>query len=191
MNDAPWLVIGLGNPGPQYEVTRHNIGAMLCDVIGERVQSKFSRHKRANADVIESRIGGVRVVLAKPRSFMNESGGPAKALADFYKVPLGQIIALHDELDLPFANQRYKLGGGDNGHNGLRSMRSALGSGDFLRGRLGIGRPPGRQDPADFVLRQFSGGERKELGVFFERAADAVETLITKGLPQAQNEYND
>jgi len=191
MSDSPWLIIGLGNPGAEYEHTRHNIGAMCTDVLAERVRSKFSRHKRGNADVVEARLGAQRVVLAKPRSFMNTSGGPVKALADFYKVPLEQIVVLHDELDLPFAAQRYKLGGGDNGHNGLKSIRASLGSGDFLRVRLGIGRPPGRQDPADFVLRAFGSTERADLPAFLERAADGVGTLVTEGLAKAQREHND
>jgi PTH1 family peptidyl-tRNA hydrolase len=185
--NAPWLVVGLGNPGAEYELTRHNIGAMCCDVLAERAQSKFSRHKRGNADVIETRIGTQRVILAKPRSFMNTSGGPVKALSDFYKVP---IVAIHDELDLPFGAQRYKLGGGDNGHNGLKSLRASMASGAFLRVRLGIGRPPGRQDPADFVLRAFSSTERKELPSFLEQAADGIALLITEGLLQAQNGFN-
>jgi len=189
--NAPWLVVGLGNPGSEYEHTRHNIGAMCADVLAERVRSKFSRHKRSNADVVEARVGAQRVVLAKPRSFMNTSGGPVKALADFYKVPLDRLVVLHDELDLPFAAQRYKLGGGDNGHNGLRSIRASMASGDFLRVRLGIGRPPGRQDPADFVLRAFSSAERKDLPTFLERAADGVEMLVTEGLVKAQNGFND
>lgn len=191
MSDAPWLIVGLGNPGPEYEHTRHNIGAMCCDVLAERVHSRFSRHKRGNADVVEARLGGQRVVIAKPRSFMNTSGGPVKALADFYKVPLTQLVVIHDELDLPFANQRFKLGGGDNGHNGLKSVRASMSSGDFLRARLGIGRPPGRQDAADFVLRAFGSTERKELPVFLERAADAIECLVTEGLEKAQNRYQD
>lgn len=190
-SNAPWLIVGLGNPGAEYEQTRHNIGAMGCDVLAERLQSKFSRHKRGNADVVEARLGVARLVVAKPRSFMNTSGGPVKALADFYKVPLEQLVVLHDELDLPFAAQRYKLGGGDNGHNGLKSIRAAMGSGDFLRVRLGIGRPPGRQDPADFVLRAFSSTERKDLPTFLERAADGVEALVTQGLATAQNAFND
>ena len=188
--NAPWLVVGLGNPGAEYELTRHNIGAMCCDVLAERAESKFSRHKRGNADVVETRIGTQRVILAKPRSFMNTSGGPVKALSDFYKVPLEQIVAIHDELDLPFGAQRYKLGGGDNGHNGLKSLRASMASGDFLRVRLGIGRPPGRQDPADFVLRAFGSTERKELPSFLEQAADGIALLITEGLLQAQNGFN-
>ncbi len=191
MSDEPWLIVGLGNPGAEYEHTRHNIGAMCVDLLAARVSGKFSRHKRANADVVEARLGGQRVVLAKSRGFMNESGGPVKALAEFYKISADQIIAIHDELDLPFAAQRFKLGGGDNGHNGLRSMRSSLGTGDFLRARLGIGRPPGRQDPADFVLRTFASVERKELPTLLERAADAVEMLVTQGLDKTQQQWND
>lgn len=191
MTDAPWLIVGLGNPGAEYEVTRHNIGFLCADVLADRMGARFGRHKRANADVVEGRLGGQRVVVAKPRTFMNASGAAVKSLADFYKVPLEQVVAIHDELDLPFAAQRFKLGGGDNGHNGLRSMRSSLASGDFLRARLGIGRPPGRQDPADFVLRPFAAAERKELGAILERAADAVELLVQEGLEKAQNQFQD
>ena len=191
MSDAPWLIVGLGNPGPEYEHTRHNIGALCADVLAARIGSAFSRHKRGNADVVEGRLNGVRVVVAKPRTYMNTSGGPVKALADFYKVPLAQIIVIHDELDLPFAAQRFKLGGGDNGHNGLKSVRASMASGDFLRARLGIGRPPGRQEPADFVLRPFPAVERKELGVSLERAADAIEMLVREGLERTQNQYQD
>ena len=191
MSDAPWLIVGLGNPGAEYEFTRHNIGFLCADVIAGRIGGSFGRHKRANADVLEGRFDGHRLVIAKPRTFMNASGGAAKALADFYKVPLEHIVAIHDELDLPFAAQRFKLGGGDNGHNGLRSMRASLGSGDFLRARLGIGRPPGRQDPADYVLRAFASAERKELGVVLERAAEAVEMLVREGLAKTQQQYQD
>lgn len=190
MSEAPWLIVGLGNPGPQYETTRHNIGAMCADVLADRISSRFSKSSKLCSDVAEGRFGQTRVVVAKPHSYMNESGGPTKSLINYYKVPLEQLVVLHDELDIDFATQRYKLGGGDNGHNGLKSIRSALGSGDFLRVRLGIGRPPGRQDPADFVLKPFSGTERKELGDFFELAADGIETLVTQGLAQAQNGFN-
>ena len=190
MSEAPWLIVGLGNPGPQYETTRHNIGAMCADVLADRISSKFSKSSKLRSDVAEGRFGQTRVVVAKPHSYMNESGGPTKSLINYYKVPLEQLVVLHDELDIDFATQRYKLGGGDNGHNGLKSIRSALGCGDFLRVRLGIGRPPGRQDPADFVLKPFSGTERKELGDFFELAADGIETLVTQGLAQAQNGFN-
>jgi len=189
-DDHPWLVVGLGNPGPTYAGTRHNAGAMVADVLADRVRGKFKSHK-ARADVVETRFGGARVVLAKPRSYMNESGGPVVALRDFFKLPVERIVAVHDELDLDFGTLRLKLGGGDNGHNGLKSLRRSLGSGEFHRVRVGIGRPPGRQNPADWVLRDFSPAERKELGLTIERAADAVEALIADGLASAQNSYND
>jgi peptidyl-tRNA hydrolase, PTH1 family len=189
-DDHPWLVVGLGNPGPAYAGTRHNAGAMVADVLAGRVGGRFKSH-RARADVVETRFGDQRVVLAKPRSYMNESGGPVVALRDFFKLPVERIVAVHDELDLGFGVLRLKLGGGDNGHNGLKSLRRSLGSGEFHRVRVGIGRPPGRQDPADWVLRDFSAAERKELGLQLERAADAVETLLSDGLAAAQNHYND
>jgi PTH1 family peptidyl-tRNA hydrolase len=187
---GPWLVIGLGNPGAQYAGNRHNAGYLVLDVLAERAGSKFKRHK-ARADVLESRIAGERAVLAKPWSYMNESGGPVSALRDFFKVPVEQIVVVHDELDLAPGAIRLKQGGGDNGHNGLRSLRRSLGSGEFFRVRLGIGRPPGRQDPADFVLRDYSAADRKDLGVQLERAADAIETLLGQGLAAAQNAFND
>ena len=189
-DDHPWLVVGLGNPGPAYAGTRHNAGAMVVDILAGRVGGRFKSHK-ARADVVEARLGDQRVVLAKPRSYMNESGGPVSGLRDFFKCPVEGIVAVHDELDLDFGVLRLKLGGGDNGHNGLKSLRRSLGSGEFHRVRVGIGRPPGRQDPADWVLRDFSVAERKELGLQLERAADAVETLLAEGLAAAQNNYND
>jgi PTH1 family peptidyl-tRNA hydrolase len=191
MVDAgPWLVLGLGNPGPQYAGNRHNVGFMVLDVLAGRVGAKFKGHK-ARGDVVETRLAGERAVLAKPRSYMNESGGPAASLRDFFKAPVEKIIVVHDELDLEAGTLRLKQGGGDNGHNGLKSLRQSLGSGEFYRVRLGVGRPPGRQDPAAFVLRDFSAVERKELGIQLERAADAVETLIRDGLAAAQNAFND
>jgi len=189
-DDHPWLVVGLGNPGPTYAGTRHNVGAMVVDVLADRVRGRFKSH-RARADVVETRFGDQRVVLAKPRSYMNESGGPVVGLRDFFKLPVERIVAVHDELDLGFGMIRLKLGGGDNGHNGLKALRRSLGSGEFHRVRVGIGRPPGRQDPADWVLRDFSPAERKELGLHVERAADAVESLLADGLAAAQNHYND
>ena len=189
MDDEAYLIIGLGNPGPEYAGNRHNAGAMVLGVLADRVGGRFRSH-RARADVVEGRLAGVRVILAKPRSYMNNSGGPASALRDFYKVPVDRIVVVHDELDIPFGTLRLKRGGGDNGHNGLRSVTASLGSRDYLRVRFGIGRPPGRQDPADFVLRNFSAPERKELPLDLDRAADAVETLLTRGLDTAQNTYN-
>jgi PTH1 family peptidyl-tRNA hydrolase len=188
--EAPWLVIGLGNPGAQYAGNRHNIGFFAVDALAGRAGGSFKSHK-TKADVLECRIADTRCVLAKPRVYMNESGGPAAGLVSFFKVPLDRVVVIHDELDLEPGMMRIKLGGGDNGHNGLRSMRGSLRSGEFYRVRLGIGRPPGRQDPADFVLRDFPAGAREEVGVQVERAADAVELLIGQGLAAAQNAFND
>lgn len=190
-----WLVVGLGNPGPAYAGHRHNIGYLVNDVLAERMGSGFRAHKSGRADVVEGRLGPLgpdtpRVVLARPRSYMNEVGGPVKALATFYKVAPERIVAIHDELDIGFGTLRVKLGGGDNGHNGLRSMRSSLGTGDFFRVRCGIGRPPGRQDVADFVLSNYSTTERKELAFQTVEAADAVESLIAEGLERTQQQFN-
>ncbi|MFF7198711.1 aminoacyl-tRNA hydrolase [Streptomyces sp. NPDC008079] len=191
---GPWLVAGLGNPGPEYAGNRHNIGFMVADLLAQRVGGKFKRAQKAQAVVVEGRIGppgpaNQRVVLAKPQSYMNLSGGPVTALRDFYKVPTERIIAVHDELDIDFGTLRLKLGGGDNGHNGLKSMTKSMGP-DYLRVRAGIGRPPGRMDVAAFVLKDFSSTERKELDWLVDRAADAVEALITEGLERAQSTYN-
>jgi PTH1 family peptidyl-tRNA hydrolase len=185
---GPWLVAGLGNPGPEYAGNRHNIGFMVADLLAERIGGRFKSH-RSRAQVVEGRIAGQRVVLAKPMSFMNVSGGPVTALRDFYKTAPDRIIAVHDELDLDYATLRLKRGGGDNGHNGLKSITKSLGP-DYLRVRCGIGRPPGRMEVAAFVLKDFSGTERKELDWFVDRAADAVEALIGEGLERAQNTYN-
>jgi peptidyl-tRNA hydrolase, PTH1 family len=191
---APWLVVGLGNPGTEYAKNRHNVGSMVVDLLAGRLGVRFSRHRRAHAQVAEARLGvgadAPRVVLAKPLSYMNLSGGPVAALRQFYKVPLSQVVAVHDDLDIPFGQLRLKLGGGEGGHNGLRSMSGSLGGREYLRARFGIGRPPGRQDPADFVLSDFSGTERKELDLLVDRAADAVEALIAHGLEWSQNAYH-
>jgi PTH1 family peptidyl-tRNA hydrolase len=189
----PFLVVGLGNPGPAYRGNRHNVGAMVADLLAERVGGRFSKHK-ARADVLEGRLGlppAPRVVLAVPRSYMNESGGPVAGLCGFYKIPVERLVVVHDELDLPYGSLRLKRGGGDNGHNGLRSITRSLGSREYLRVRFGIGRPPGRMDPADFVLRDFTAAERKDLDFHLDRAADAVEALVRDGLESAQNRYND
>jgi PTH1 family peptidyl-tRNA hydrolase len=191
-----WLVVGLGNPGPSYAGNRHNIGYLVADELASRMGSGFRPHKSGRADVVEGRlgglggVGGVRVVLARPRCYMNETGGPVSTLAKFYKVAPERVVAIHDELDIPFDTMRLKLGGGDNGHNGLRSMRASLGTGDFHRVRVGIGRPPGRQSPADFVLSDYSATERKVLPFQVDRAADAVEALLTEGLERAQSKFN-
>lgn len=189
----PWLVVGLGNPGPGYAGNRHNVGFRVADLLAERAGGRFTSHK-SRAQVVETRLGppgpaSRRIVLAKPMSFMNLSGGPVSALAGFYKVPLERIVVVHDELDLEYGTLRLKLGGGDNGHNGLKSLSKALGR-EYLRVRFGVGRPPGRMDVADYVLKDFSAAERKDLDYFVDRAADAVETLVTEGLERAQNAYN-
>ncbi len=191
---APWLIAGLGNPGPEYAANRHNVGFMVADLLAERIGGRFKRAGKAQAQVVEGRIGppgpgNRRVVLVKPMSFMNLSGGPVTALRDFYKVPVANIVAIHDELDIDYGTLRLKLGGGDNGHNGLKSMTKAMGS-DYHRVRFGIGRPPGRMQVADFVLKDFSSAERKELDYFVDRAADAVECLVIDGLERAQGTYN-
>ena len=183
----PLLVIGLGNPGPQYEKTRHNIGFMVVDVLAARVGGSFKVHKRSGAEIITGRLGNRPVVVAKPRTFMNESGRHVGPLAKFYSVSPADVIVIHDELDIDFGKIRLKLGGGEGGHNGLRSVANALGTKDFQRVRIGIGRPPGRKDPADFVLENFSAAERKELPAICEQAADAIELLIETGLESAQN----
>jgi len=190
-----WLVVGLGNPGPTYAGNRHNIGYLVTDELARRMGSAWRSHKSSRADVVEGRLGApgtsaARVILGRPRSYMNETGGQVKALATFYKVPVDRIIAIHDELDIDFGTLRTKLGGGDNGHNGLKSMRSSLGTGDFYRVRAGIGRPPGRQSPADFVLSNYSTTERKELPFQVDSAADAVESLIKDGLELTQQRFN-
>lgn len=187
-----WLVVGLGNPGPSYAGHRHNIGYLVVEELADRMRAPFRAHKSGRADVVEGRLGmgGPRVVLAKTRSYMNESGGPVKALASFYKVDPDHVVAIHDELDIGFGTLRIKLGGGDNGHNGLRSLRSALGTGDFYRVRAGIGRPPGRQEVHDFVLSNYSATEKKELPFQIGDAADAVESLITDGLEKTQSRFN-
>jgi PTH1 family peptidyl-tRNA hydrolase len=193
-SEGPWLVVGLGNPGPEYSGNRHNIGFMVADLLAERIGGRFKRAGKAQAQVVEGRLGPIgpgsrRVVLAKPASFMNLSGGPVTALKEFYKVPTDRIIAVHDELDIDFGTLRLKLGGGDNGHNGLKSITKSLGA-NYLRVRAGIGRPPGRMDVAAFVLKDFSSTERKELDWFVDRAADAVEALTAQGLERAQGTYN-
>lgn len=189
MADDLLLVVGLGNPGPAYAGNRHNAGFMVLDLLGERVGARFTAHK-GRADVVEGRLAGRRVVLAKPKCYMNESGGPVASLRDWFKVPADRILVVHDELDIPYAALRLKLGGGDNGHNGLRSITKAIGTREYLRVRFGVGRPPGRQDPADFVLKDFSAADRKELPFHVDRAADAVEALLTGPLEAAQNVFH-
>jgi len=184
-----WLVVGLGNPGPQYAGNRHNAGFMVLDELASRDGGRFKVHK-ARAEVVEGRIAGHPAVLAKPLSYMNLSGGPVKALAGFYKIEPARIIVVHDELDIPYGALRAKLGGGDNGHNGLKSITKALATRDYLRVRFDIGRPPGRMDPADYVLRDFATAERKDLPLLVDRAADMVDSLIDRGLEATQNAFH-
>lgn len=187
---STWLIVGLGNPGPTYALTRHNIGARVIDELANRSSEKLTKHARALANVCEFRIGENKIIAAQPQSYMNESGGPTKALAQFFKIDPANIVVLHDELDISLGTIRAKLGGGDNGHNGLKSLRSALGTGDFYRIRLGIGRPPGHQDPADFVLKNFAAAEKTQVELLITNGADAVETLVTQGLIETQQRYN-
>jgi PTH1 family peptidyl-tRNA hydrolase len=191
-DEAPWLVVGLGNPGREYAGHRHNAGFLVADLLARRVGGKFGRAKRAVAEVAEGRLGfgGPRLILVKPLTYMNLSGAPVAALSQFFKVPLENVVAVHDELDVPYGQVKVKRGGGEGGHNGLRSMSKSLGSKEYARVRFGIGRPPGRQDPADFVLSDFSGVERKELDFLVDRAADVVEAVVREGVEWAQNKYH-
>ncbi|MCX4386796.1 aminoacyl-tRNA hydrolase [Micromonospora peucetia] len=189
---GPWLVVGLGNPGREYAGNRHNVGFLVADLLAGRLAARFGRHKRAAAEVAEGRLGfgGPKLVLVKPLTYMNLSGGPVAGLAQFHKVPPGQVVAVHDELDIGYGQLRVKCGGGEGGHNGLRSMSKSLGTKEYVRVRFGIGRPPGRQDPADYVLSDFSAAERKELEFLVDRAADVVESVITRGVEPTQNLYH-
>jgi peptidyl-tRNA hydrolase, PTH1 family len=193
---ALWLVVGLGNPGPTYAKNRHNVGFLVADELARRGGSRFAAPRGMRADVAEVRLGlpgrpdAPRLVLAKPRTYMNDSGAAVQKLLSWYKLGVDQLVAVHDELDIDPGQLRVKRGGGDNGHNGLRSMRSALGGGDFYRVRVGVGRPPGRQDPADFLLSDFSAAQRRDLETEIVRAADAVESLVTVGLDRTQSAFN-
>lgn len=195
-----WLVVGLGNPGPTYAGHRHNVGHLVVDELARRARASFSAPRGMRADVAETRLargvlGGVgaeadKIALVRPRTFMNESGGPVGKLVAWYKSSADHVVVIHDELDIDFGQLRTKFGGGDNGHNGLKSIRKVLGTGDFYRLRFGIGRPPGRQQPADYVLSNFSSAERADLPLEVGRAADALECLLTDGLATAQNRFN-
>jgi PTH1 family peptidyl-tRNA hydrolase len=186
-----WLIVGLGNPGPEYSGNRHNVGQMVLDGLAGRTGGKFKAHK-ARALVLEGRlgIGGPRVVLAKPGTYMNVSGGPVSALARFYDVEPARVVAVHDEIDIPFNTVKLKIGGGEGGHNGLRDISKALATKDYLRVRVGVGRPPGRMDTADYVLRDFGTAEKKELPFLLDDAADAVELLVREGLTAAQQQFH-
>ncbi|MCO1659971.1 aminoacyl-tRNA hydrolase [Pseudonocardia humida] len=190
MAPGPALVVGLGNPGPEYAQTRHNVGFRVVELLAARAGGgRFSRH-RSNSDVLEGRLAGRKVVLAKPRTFMNVSGGPVAGLLKYFSVEPADLVVVHDDLDLGFGVVRLKLGGGEGGHNGLRSISRSLATKDYLRVRFGIGRPPGRQDPADYVLKRFSGAEAKELDLAVDLAADAAEALLSDGLEPAQNRFH-
>ena len=189
MAQDPWLIVGLGNPGPHYAANRHNAGFMVVDVLAARMGGRFKAHKH-RADAVEGRLGAARAILIKPKTYMNESGGPVAALRSFFGVPMEQVIVVHDELDLEAGVVRVKLGGGDNGHNGLRSVTKSLGSKDYLRVRLGVGRPPGQMDPADYVLRDVPAGQREDLRLQVEVAADVVESLVNQGLQATQNLFH-
>lgn len=188
---GPALVVGLGNPGPEYEGTRHNVGTRVAALLATRAGAgRFSAHKRSNADIAQGRLAGRPVTVAVPRTYMNLSGGPVAGLVQYFSIPPTEVIVVHDELDLDFGVIRLKRGGGEGGHNGLRSISKALGTKDYLRVRFGIGRPPGRQDPADYVLKRFSGVENKELDLGLDLAADAAEALLSEGLEAAQNRFH-
>jgi peptidyl-tRNA hydrolase, PTH1 family len=189
MADDRWIIVGLGNPGPEYANTRHNAGQMVLALLAERIGARFKAH-RSRCDIAEGRLGNQPVTLARPLSYMNLSGQPVAALATFYKTPPARLVVIHDELDIPFGTLRLKLGGGDNGHNGLRSISQSLGTRDYYRVRFGIGRPPGRMDAASFVLKDFTATERKDLPWAIDRAADATEDLIARGLTETQNRYH-
>lgn len=203
MSDGPWLVIGLGNPGTQYAGNRHNVGQMVLDELARRTGATFGARasgllsRRPQAAVAEARLGvlpggapGPRVVLAKPTTYMNVSGGPVAALAKYYDVPPERTVLVHDELDIPFADVRLKRGGGEGGHNGLRDTTKALGTKDYVRVRVGVGRPPGRMDPADYVLRDFAKNELKDLPWLLDQAADAIELVVLDGLEAAQLKFH-
>ncbi|MET1005139.1 MAG: aminoacyl-tRNA hydrolase [Propionibacteriaceae bacterium] len=190
-----WLVVGLGNPGPTYASHRHNVGFLVVEHLADRLGTRFSAPKGMRAEVAEGRLGlpgtdSAKLALVKSRVFMNESGSPVAKLLAYHKVPLDHLIVIHDELDIDPGQLRVKFGGGDNGHNGLRSIRAALGTGDFYRVRVGVGRPPGRQDPADFLLSNFPASQRTELALEVDRASDAVESLIEVGLERTQSRFN-
>jgi peptidyl-tRNA hydrolase, PTH1 family len=189
MTGERWLIVGLGNPGADYAGNRHNVGFAVADVLAARIGTRFRASKFRTMAAVGN-LGGLPVVIVQPLTFMNDSGSAVAGLSGYYRVPAERIVVIHDELDLPFGTIRLKRGGGDNGHNGLRSVTAALRTREFYRVRLGIGRPPARMDPAAYVLRDFSAAERKELPLLVERAADAVEMLLTHGLTAAQNAFH-
>jgi PTH1 family peptidyl-tRNA hydrolase len=185
-----WLIVGLGNPGQTYADTRHNVGYLVADVLAERIGAKLKAHSSGRADVLEGRLADERVVIGRARSYMNESGGAVSTLAKYYDVEPDHVVVIQDEIDLGLGQLRVKFGGGDNGHNGLKSLRKSLGTGDFYRVRVGVGRPNGSGQVHDHVLKSFSATERKELPFLMVDAADAVESLISRGLELTQAAFN-
>ena len=188
-----WVIAGLGNPGPEYAPTRHNLGYLVVDEVLRRCGKTLRPAKSGRAFVAETRLGpmpGQRVALVRSRGYMNESGGAVAAVLGYYKVSPDRLVVVYDELDIPYGDLRVRLGGGDGGHNGVKSVRASLGTGEFYRVRVGIGRPPGRQDPADYVLKPFSAAQRDELPLNVQRAADSVEMLVEKGLLATQNQFH-
>lgn len=190
-----WLIAGLGNPGPGYAMHRHNIGFRIIDELGDRIGAKFSTPFRMRAEIADGRIGppgpgSTRVLLLKSRTYMNDTGSALVKAARYYKIDPERLIVVHDELDLDLGRLRVKFGGGDNGHNGLKSIRKSIGGGDYYRVRVGVGRPPGRQDAADFLLSNFPAREREDVAIQIARGADAVESLIDSGLERTQSAFN-
>ena len=187
---GPWIVLGLGNPDDEYGNTRHNAGAMVVALLAARAGAKLKRSSRTRALVAEVRDGDARVVLARPASYVNESGGPASLLARWYKTPVERIVVVHDEIDLAYGKLQVRQDGGTAGHNGLKDVAKALGSPDFLRVRIGVGRPPGRKDPADYVLEPIAKRDAEDFAVLVERAADAAMDLVHLPLERAQDRHN-
>ncbi len=189
MSDATFLIVGLGNPGREYKDNRHNLGFMLVDRLAVRLEARGMK-LQSKAIVTTARYEGTKLILAKPQTFMNLSGGSVQGLVRFYKLPLGSVLIAHDDLDLPFGVIRLRPGGGPGGQKGMASAIESLGTQEFPRLRIGIGRPPGRMDPADYVLQDFSRDETKELSTILDRAADAALTFVTDGLDRAMNKFN-
>jgi len=192
---SSWLVVGLGNPGPAFASHRHNIGYRVADELARRMDVRLSVLRGCRAEVADGRIGppgaqAPRLILAKSRTFMNETGWAVTRLLSYYKLEPAQMIVVHDELDIDPGQLRVKFGGGDNGHNGLKAIRKSLGNGEFFRVRIGVGRPPGRQEPADYLLSNFPASAREAVEVEIGRAADAVESLVLVGLEKTQSAFN-
>lgn len=187
---SPWLIVGLGNPGPKYELTRHNIGYLVLDHLAQELGVSFKKHPKAHAEFATGNLAGQRIELLRSRSYMNESGGPVKAALGYSKIAPDQLIVVHDEMDIPFDTIKIKFGGGNAGHNGLKSIASSLATPDFVRVRMGVDRPPGQMDSASYVLKQFNSSERKVLPNFCADGAAVVESIIANGLAATQNQIH-